>query len=103
MHWIIVVLWALTRPPKEEVPSRSPVLTQQQIDERLLTEGTCPSCKAENAMRLGPQGGVATNVMCIECRDEFNVIFANGVTLLDRMGKADEARATRIYGWKAVA
>lgn len=84
----------------EVVPPPAEPLTPKQQDEELLTIGTCPDCQTPESMRLGPEGGSATNCMCIACRHEWNLLLFNGVTILEDMGRASEDRSRTIYGWK---
>jgi hypothetical protein len=77
--------------------------SQKAYHEGILQKGTCPKCLTRETMWLGPQGGSAQNCMCGNCREEFNLFFMNGVTILDYMGEADERRARTVYGWEPPA
>lgn len=60
----------------------------------------CPDCGAELRLFLaGPAGGMSQNVMCGECRHEYNIATLGGhLILIDDLGTADAARQ-RFYGF----
>ena len=88
------------KPKRAEAKDYSTDRSQKQEHEALLQQGTCPKCRSKESMRLGPEGGSSQNCMCIACREEFNLFFMNGVTILDYLGRASESRAKSLYGWE---
>jgi hypothetical protein len=51
-----------------------------------ITNGYCPVCEG-NGFRLGPQGGAAINIECVNdvCRQRFNVVMFGGSCLHGEM------------------
>jgi len=39
---------------------------------KLLEEGICPDCDSKTFYR-GPEGGLSTNIRCVDCGSKFNV------------------------------
>ena len=56
-------------------------LTQEDCD--CITVGRCPVCN-HPGFRLGPQGGVAINIECMNptCRSRFNAVMFGGRCLM---------------------
>ena len=46
----------------------------------------CPDCGATDCILEGPHGGISINVMCDECKQQFNVSTVRGF-LVERIGK----------------
>ena len=82
----------------DATPAMQPARSKER-DEHDLAHDICPECRSKGQVVLGPQGGSATNCMCLNCRHEWNLLLLNGVTILQDMGTASEGRASSVYGW----
>lgn len=52
----------------------SPVLLNTAEELRcIVVEGRCPDCQSTGKFLEGPSGGLATNIMCDECKSRFNL------------------------------
>jgi len=45
-----------------------------------------PCCGAEE-FRLGPRGGLCTNIKCSECGEEFNVVLSGDPVYIEKINK----------------
>lgn len=43
-----------------------------EAEAAILDQGKCPDCASEK-FYLGPRGGLSQNVMCCNCKSEFNL------------------------------
>jgi|SRR5579872_552523 len=68
------------------------ILTEEE--NAFLLDGTCPDCRARLLMD-GPSAGITKNVLCGECRTEFNFSFVKSW----RIGQpCDPTRQFEFYG-----